>query len=158
MTTAANQVYTADTSPPAELHDTGMMPVEVIQKHSHIARQGLHSPSAPSQGSISDMGDAHSVMSRAAQSPVADSPLLRNGTGLVSDAEPATAEASDSGHTDKLPCSPVKQEPSQESPPFVTPPSEGEPPPGGYPWARETAETGDGLAEGRGARYTNNTN
>ncbi|XP_044724171.1 Galactose oxidase/kelch, beta-propeller [Hirsutella rhossiliensis] len=82
-----------DTSPPIELHDTGLTPVEVIQKHSHFAPHKFHSP------------------------PVLDSPLLGNTPQL---ARPDAAEAGDSGRMDVLP---EEQEPARESPIFVTPPS-----------------------------------
>ncbi|KAF4982414.1 hypothetical protein FZEAL_1932 [Fusarium zealandicum] len=53
-----------DTSPPAELHDTGLSPIEIIQKHSHFA-PGPKSRSAtnPSYSSFS-MGEHASTVSR----------------------------------------------------------------------------------------------
>ncbi|KAF4513284.1 hypothetical protein G6O67_000573 [Ophiocordyceps sinensis] len=118
-----------DTSPPVELHGIGLTPIEVIQKHSHFAHHRLHSTSALSQGSVSGLGDDASFVSRtshAAHPPLADSPLLGNAAQPVSNAKPAAWEASGSGRTEVLPPMSEEQEPAQESPIFVTPPSGGD--------------------------------
>ena len=75
----------ADTSPPAELHDTGLSPIEVIQKHSNFGRDKTRSPTNPSRGSFS-FTDNTSFVSRtsgAANSARVDSPLLGHSTPLL---------------------------------------------------------------------------
>lgn len=116
----------ADTSPPVELHDTGLTAVEVIQKHSHFDPRRFHSPSAPSQGSMSGFGDDASFVSRASpapHSPVVDSPLLGISPQLSSDSRPGAAHVGNFGRMDPLPSMSEEQEPPQESPLSITPPS-----------------------------------
>ena len=75
----------ADTSPPAELHDTGLSPIDVIQKHSNFAQHRARSGNNPSQSSFS-FADNTSFVSRtsgAANSARVDSPLLGQSTPFV---------------------------------------------------------------------------
>ncbi|KAF4335944.1 hypothetical protein FBEOM_10213 [Fusarium beomiforme] len=67
----------ADTSRPPELHDTGLSPLEILQKHSHFAND--HKPrsmSNPSSNSYSLGGEHASTVSRSTGPPTSqvDSP------------------------------------------------------------------------------------
>lgn len=54
----------ADTSPLVELHDTGLSPVDIIQKHTHFAKPQSTSLSDPSYSSFSVGQDHASTVSR----------------------------------------------------------------------------------------------
>ncbi|PNY28644.1 Uncharacterized protein TCAP_01431 [Tolypocladium capitatum] len=78
------------TSPLAELHDTDLSPIEVIQKHSIFSRNKTRSPSDPSHGSFS-FDDNTSFVSRtsgAANSARIDSPLLGYSSPLLGFSRP----------------------------------------------------------------------
>ncbi|OAQ89884.1 galactose oxidase/kelch, beta-propeller [Purpureocillium lilacinum] len=78
-----------DTSPPAELHDTGLTPVEVIQKHSNFGRNSTRSPSNPSHSSFSGLGDNTSFVS--GSSARIDSPVVPHASlqmGSLGDTRP----------------------------------------------------------------------
>ncbi|RDA87410.1 hypothetical protein CP532_6974 [Ophiocordyceps camponoti-leonardi (nom. inval.)] len=67
----------ADTSPPVELHDTGLTPIEVIQKHTSLGpSERMRSPSDPSHSSICGQGDNNSFVSQTSGAAYMDSPLL----------------------------------------------------------------------------------
>lgn len=51
--TLANWRIFTDTSPPAELHDTGLSPIDIIQKHSRFGRTRSQRTSEPSKSSFS---------------------------------------------------------------------------------------------------------
>ncbi|KAI5463824.1 hypothetical protein BGZ63DRAFT_403091 [Mariannaea sp. PMI_226] len=51
----------ADTSPPAELHDTGLSPLEIIQKHSHFADTKDRPVTDPSYSSFSGQEHASTI-------------------------------------------------------------------------------------------------
>ncbi|KJZ77946.1 hypothetical protein HIM_02583 [Hirsutella minnesotensis 3608] len=79
-----------DTSPPAELFDTGLTPVEVIQKHSSLSGHRAQSTSTRSQGTFPGLGDCTSFVSGSseqASNAHVDSPLLAGAPHL-----PATPE------------------------------------------------------------------
>ncbi|PHH92811.1 hypothetical protein CDD83_4970 [Cordyceps sp. RAO-2017] len=112
-------VELGDTSPPAELHDTGLSPIEVIQKHSNFASNRARSPTVPSQNSMSGLGDNGSFVSRtsgAANSARLDSPLL-GATSLADGiARPFAPGAGGEGQRrDALP--PMSEEQAPVSPP-----------------------------------------
>ncbi|KAH6895766.1 hypothetical protein B0T10DRAFT_456014 [Thelonectria olida] len=67
----------ADTSPPVELHDTGLSPLEIIQKHSHFATTKNLSVTDPSYNSFS-IQDRASTVSRS--SGAANSAALQPGS------------------------------------------------------------------------------
>ncbi|PFH57313.1 hypothetical protein XA68_15226 [Ophiocordyceps unilateralis] len=115
----------ADTSPPLELHDTGLTPLEVIQKHTSFGPNKLRSPSDPSRSSLSGPGDNNSFVSQtsgAAHSGLLDSPLL--GCNPPLDLSPRPKPASDSRRS--LPA--MMEEPIQGS---VSRPVEGDSSTGG---------------------------
>ncbi|KAF4592525.1 Galactose oxidase/kelch, beta-propeller [Ophiocordyceps camponoti-floridani] len=78
----------ADTSPPVELHDTGLTPLEVIQKHTGFRPNRLQSPSDPSHSSLSCPGDNNSFVSQSSGAAHVDSPLL--GCSPLLDLKPTT--------------------------------------------------------------------
>lgn len=76
-------VELGDTSPPAELHDTGLTPTKVIEKHSNLGQRKAQPATDPSHSSISGLGDNTSIVSRisgAANSARVDLPLLGSST------------------------------------------------------------------------------
>lgn len=71
-------VELADTSPPAELHDTGLSPLEIIQKHSHFAPgRKPRSTADPSYSSFSVGQDHASTVSRSTDPTTSSAPLGR---------------------------------------------------------------------------------
>jgi hypothetical protein len=66
-----------DTSPPVELHDTGLSPLEIIQKHSHFATTKNQSITDPSYSSFT-VQDRASTVSRS--SGAANSAALQPGS------------------------------------------------------------------------------
>ncbi|KAJ6447083.1 galactose oxidase/kelch, beta-propeller [Purpureocillium lavendulum] len=111
-----------DTSPPVELHDTGLTPVEVIQKHSKFGRGSTRSPSNPSHSSISGLGDNTSFVS--GSSARVDSPVVPNAAlhgGFVGRERPTPPPVAES---------PLREQAEDEgpvgSPGPVSPPTSGE--------------------------------
>lgn len=98
--------YSLDTSPRAELSDTGLTPVDVINKHSHFGRspQSATSPTNPSSLSHShyavsqdhtsiSSSSAHHLISGPASEDRPDSPPLggASGVGAAADGGRTTA-------------------------------------------------------------------
>ncbi|KAF5008911.1 hypothetical protein FDECE_4843 [Fusarium decemcellulare] len=155
-----------DTSPPVELHDTGLSPIEIIQKHSHFA-SGKPSMSDPSYSSYS-MGAEHtSTVSRSTgqagisgpDSPTAGHSRITSDVSGVSEGDaaqlrniggtPVSPRSMDAqiaspavkAGSDNLPSPPL--DPSPLSPPVeqtpVSPPSADETSGGDYLTAKSSA-------------------
>ncbi|KAF4450892.1 hypothetical protein F53441_6031 [Fusarium austroafricanum] len=85
----------ADTSRPPELHDTGLSPIEIIQKHSHFANDRKpRSMSNPSSNSNSIGGEHASTVSRSTgplvsqpESPTAGHTRMTSGVSDVTESD-----------------------------------------------------------------------
>ncbi|SPJ81533.1 uncharacterized protein FTOL_08938 [Fusarium torulosum] len=86
-----------DTSRPTELHDTGLSPIDIIQKYSHFANDGKsRSMSNPSSNSYSVGGEHASTVSRSTEPlvPQPDSPTAGHNR-MISDISGITASNSE---------------------------------------------------------------
>ncbi|KND88719.1 hypothetical protein TOPH_06648 [Tolypocladium ophioglossoides CBS 100239] len=120
----------ADTSPPAELHDTGLSPIEVIQKHSNFAQNKTRSPTDPSHSSFS-FADNTSFVSRtsgAANSARVDSPLLGNSSPILGVSRPAVGDSGPREHMQTM----HEGREEMKTPAPVSPPTAGEVPADDY--------------------------
>ncbi|RCI10356.1 hypothetical protein L249_4374 [Ophiocordyceps polyrhachis-furcata BCC 54312] len=68
----------ADTSPPVELYDTGLTPIDVIQKHTSLGPSNR--PRPPSDPSHSSICDNSSFVSQTSGAAYMDSPILGGGS------------------------------------------------------------------------------
>ncbi|KAH7167771.1 hypothetical protein DER46DRAFT_297560 [Fusarium sp. MPI-SDFR-AT-0072] len=132
-----------DTSRPPELHDTGLSPIDIIQKYSHFAKDGKpRSMSNPSRNSYSIGGEHASTVSRSTgpQTSQPDSPtaghnrMTSDVSGVTeSDGKPTRVTSDVSGvsegdalalrHT-TIPVSPRTDDASLPSPPLPSPPAD----------------------------------
>ncbi|RDA95068.1 hypothetical protein CP533_2111 [Ophiocordyceps camponoti-saundersi (nom. inval.)] len=117
----------ADTSPPVELHDTGLTPIEVIQKHTSLGPSDrLRTLSDPSRSSICGQGDNSSFVSQTSGVAYMDSPLLGSSSSPLEPCSRPKAASDSTRRAGALPSmteeeslSPVEGPESPVIPPFA---------------------------------------
>ncbi|PHH74734.1 hypothetical protein CDD82_4798 [Ophiocordyceps australis] len=121
-----------NTAPLAELHDSGLSPLDVIQKHSRHGRNRMDSATDPSQYSFGDSTSLASRISGTANSSRIDSPPLGNAMSSVFGAPRySTAAGVSMSQRGPMPSMPEFVD-SSRSPASVSPPTAEEAPGSDY--------------------------
>ncbi|PHH60004.1 hypothetical protein CDD81_2208 [Ophiocordyceps australis] len=130
-----------NTAPLAELHDSGLSPLDIIQKHSRHGRNRMDSGTEPSQYSFGDSTSLASRISGPANSSRLDSPPLGNGMSSMFGAPRyGPAAGANMSQRGPMPSMPEFVERSR-SPASVSPPTAEEAPGSDYLSVGEASST-----------------